>query len=251
MNYLKSILQALLSKFGIEIYTGRTSVAAPYPRLSQHGVLQVMKEKGRLNFETIIDIGAGDGTKSILDLFPSTNLVLIEPLDFFEQSLREIVKNRNSKTVYLKNVLASRKSSVDFFVHKDHYGSSINMEFELTKNQVKSRLDAVPLDYLLSKVDFSAPYFIKIDTQGSELEILKGALKTLRSTEALIIEVSVQDFFINSHTLKDLFDFLYRYNFRVFDFADLTYRPNDGFLAQLDILFVKKSSSLFDIKNYD
>ncbi len=244
------MFQALLSKFGIEIYTGRTSVAAPYPRLSQHGVLQVMKERGRLNFETVIDIGAGDGTKSILDLFPSTNLVLIEPLDFFEQPLREIVKSRKSNTVYLKNLLASSKSIVDFFEHEDHFGSSINMEFELSKNQVKTKLEAVPLDYLLSNIDFSGPYFIKIDTQGSELEILKGAPKTLRRTEALIIEVSVQDFFIDSHTLKDVFDFLYGYDFRVFDFADLTYRPSDGFLAQLDILFVKKSSNLFKIKNY-
>jgi FkbM family methyltransferase len=250
MQRIKFIVQHFLSSIGISVYTGLTSISKPYPRQSQHGILKVINRFGDLNLKTIIDIGAGCGTNSLLDIFPRLDFVLIEPLQDFEESLNKIVKSRSARTHYSSDILASSKQVVKFFIHDDKFGSSIKREFENTKNSKAIERQSTTLDDLISQINFPGPYLIKLDTQGSELEILKGSLSTLQFTKAIIVEVSVQDFFVESHSLVELINFLDDNGFRIFDLSDLTYRPSDGFLAQLDILFVKKSSNLFKIKNY-
>ena len=250
MQRIKFIVQHFLSSIGISVYTGLTSISKPYPRQSQHGILKVMNKFGDLNLKTIIDIGAGCGTNSLLDIFPRLDFVLIEPLQDFEESLNKIVKVRNARTHYSTDILASSKRDVKFYIHDDKFGSSIKREFENSKNSKEIKSHSATLDDLVGQINFHGPYLIKIDTQGSELEILKGSLITLQFTEAIIVEVSVQDFFVESHSMVELINFLDENGFRIFDLSDLTYRPSDGFLAQLDILFVKKSSNLFEIKNY-
>jgi hypothetical protein len=161
-----------------------------------------------------------------------------------------LVKKRGAKGIHFKTLLHSSNSTLNFYVHEDNFGSSTKKEFESKKNLNFIRMNCESLDNLMKRSPFEGPYFIKIDTQGSELEILQGSLRTLSNTDALLVEVSVQDFFIESHTLLDLSNFLCDNGFRIFDVADLTYRPSDGFLAQFDVLFVRKNSKLFDVKNY-
>lgn len=250
MRRIKFIVQHFLSSMGISVYTGMTSVSKPYPRQSQHGVLHVINKFGDLNLKCIIDVGAGCGTNSLLDIYPNLDFVLIEPLGDFEEPLKSIVSGRGARTHYSSDILASSKQAIKFFIHDDKFGSSIKREFENSKNSKLVERHSTTLDNLIDQIDFRGPYLIKIDTQGSELEILKGSLITLQFTEAIIVEVSVQDFFVESHSMVELVNFLDENGFRIFDLSDLTYRPSDGFLAQLDILFVKKSSNLFEIKNY-
>ena len=40
-------------------------------------------------------------------------------------------------------------------------------------------------------ISLNSPDFIKIDTQGYELEILKGGLNTLKHAEMVLLEVSL------------------------------------------------------------
>lgn len=51
----------------------------------------------------------------------------------------------------------------------------------------KKNVATTTLDILLKK--FAEPIFLKIDTQGSELEILKGAIKLLKSKKILGLEI--------------------------------------------------------------
>lgn len=48
---------------------------------------------------------------------------------------------------------------------------------------------AKTLDTIVSERGFPAPDFMKIDVQGSEIDILMGASKTLKNVEHLIIEL--------------------------------------------------------------
>lgn len=54
-----------------------------------------------------------------------------------------------------------------------------------------------------------SPSFLKIDVEGSELSVLKGAGQVLNNARALMVEVS------NNH--KEIFNFLKAYNFLAFD----------------------------------
>jgi hypothetical protein len=76
----------------------------------------------------------------------------------------------------------------------------------------------------LKKIDL-----IKIDTEGSEYEILKGSEYTLKLTKYLIIEVSTD--------LKQIFDFLEERGFIVLNLGDF-YRPGLFYICAINRRFL-------------
>ena len=112
-------------------------------------------------------------------------------------------------------------------------------------------IEVIPLDEL----NINA-HFIKIDTQGSELEILKGAKQTLQSVLGLEIEVSFLEIYKNQPLFEDLRNFLYNHGFEFYDFVNL-YRYNrkelnrTGQLAFADALFLRNPKSILDNYNHN
>jgi hypothetical protein len=45
------------------------------------------------------------------------------------------------------------------------------------------------LDTIVKNRNFPSPDFMKLDVQGSELDIIKGSIKTLKSVKHLIVEM--------------------------------------------------------------
>lgn len=100
-------------------------------------------------------------------------------------------------------------------------------------------VDLVPLDDLNLEA-----HFIKLDTQGSELDILKGAVRTLTHVLGLEIEVAFQEIYANQPLFDDVKRFLGAQGFEFFDFTT-QYRYNrialnrTGQLAFADALFLR------------
>lgn len=93
--------------------------------------------------------------------------------------------------------------------------------------------------------------FIKIDTQGTELEILKGGVKTLRKVLGLELEVSFIDIYKNQPLFGDVCSFLSEYGFEFYDFAvEYRYGRMDlnrkGQLAFADALFLRNPENLLE-----
>jgi hypothetical protein len=59
------------------------------------------------------------------------------------------------------------------------------------------------LDRLVGARRFPAPYGLKIDVEGAELEVIRGAAETLGATDFVIAEVSVLDRFEGGHTFAE------------------------------------------------
>jgi hypothetical protein len=67
---------------------------------------------------------------------------------------------------------------------------------ESNQGEVEHRVVPVfPLDDLLHAEGLDPPFGLKIDTEGSELEVLKGATALLRDTEFVIAELSLRQRF--------------------------------------------------------
>ena len=91
---------------------------------------------------------------------------------------------------------------------------------------------------------------MKIDAQGYELEILKGAPKILRQAQAVILEVALIEINRGAPLLHDVVRFMYENGFVSYDVLEIHRRPLDRALNQLDIFFVREESPLVQDKRH-
>ena len=79
---------------------------------------------------------------------------------------------------------------------------------------------------------------MKIDVQGYELSVLKGASNILKFIDYIIIEVSFIKIYKSQTNKKALIDFLDKKNFRLKKIINHTQKNNK--ILQADCLFEKK-----------
>ena len=72
----------------------------------------------------------------------------------------------------------------------------------ILKKKIKLKVNS------LDNIENFKPDFIKLDTQGSELEILKGSKKNLNECIGLEVEVEFQKMYENQNLFNEVFDFL-------------------------------------------
>ncbi len=110
-----------------------------------------------------------------------------------------------------------------------------------TGHTLKQReIEVTTLDSILKENPrLATPVLLKIDTEGHELEVLKGATELLKMTDVVIAEVSVAERFTNSYKFSDLILFMKEHGFEVFDFLTLNYSEGFPGVKFTDILFKK------------
>ncbi len=87
---------------------------------------------------------------------------------------------------------------------------------------------------------------IKLDVQGSEIDILNGGIKLMKKADLILTECSVVEFNINGPLILDQLNFFNKHEFTFIDVVDLLYGKN-GRLLQVDVLF--KNNNFFFKKN--
>jgi FkbM family methyltransferase len=82
---------------------------------------------------------------------------------------------------------------------------------------------------------------LKVDTQGYELEIFKGAESTMRSNKIALVffEINFEALYLDLPGLPELFDFLTTRGFRLVSIYDIHH--NNGLAGWGDALFIRQS----------
>jgi FkbM family methyltransferase len=148
------------------------------------------------------------------------------------------VKTRFTDVGYEISLLGAKEELVSFNIYET--ASSVLTEHNVTNAKVEQR-KLQPLDSVTEKRLFK-PDFIKIDTQGFELEILKGGDKTLASAQFVLLEVSFLDIYVNCPLAADVISYMNNKGFVIYDICTLMKRPLDKTLYQADFLFVRSDS---------
>ena len=71
------------------------------------------------------------------------------------------------------------------------------------------------LDTIVDLNNFPLPDLIKMDVQGAELDILKGAAKTLRNCKDLILELQNEEYNTGAPLKEEVIDYLYKIGFKL------------------------------------
>jgi FkbM family methyltransferase len=222
------------------------------PRGSLKGVLTHLNNVG-IQPKTVIDVGAAFGSWSLLcaQVFPQSEYVLIEPLTEYQPALQQVVKViQKADTLFCG--ISSTTGERTLYIHPDLVGSSLKEEHEPhTQNVSKPRvISCKTIDTICEEKHLQAPFLIKLDIQGSELDAIIGAQKTLTQTDVLIMEVSFLECMKGTPLIASMIQIMGEKGFVPYDLFGLNYRPLDQALAQMDIVFVPTTSPLLNSKWY-
>jgi FkbM family methyltransferase len=195
-----------------------------------------------------VDIGAYEGywTVDFKKIFPDCAITMIEGQSLKEPALVKI-KSIYNDVNYKIELLGATETAVKFNIYES--ASSVLVEHFDTEAKTEQR-NLLTLDKLLEKNDHNKPDFIKIDTQGYELEILKGGEEALTHAEFVLLEVSLLDIYVNSPLIIDVLNFMKERGFVLYDICTLMKRPLDNALFQSDFLFVKETSQFRNNKHW-
>lgn len=185
-------------------------------------ISKIFKFKRLPHSLTAIDVGARRG---ILSGFPELkpwkrdiDVIAIEP---DKEDLEELRQDETGwKSVRLVNEpLTEKKGAVTLYVVPDHKGLSslykvskeayhrfavYREKLKFIEDIVERELQATTLDAVCTKADI-----IKLDTQGSELDILKGGTNLLKTISLISIELEYQHLYFDQPLFKDVVQWLH------------------------------------------
>jgi len=218
----------------------------------------------------LVDVGARKGFEKHWDNYADQiNLIGFEPN---EESYKECVeKKSNLQTSYYPFALDRKKGEKDFYITSylsacgfykpdekmiKKFGSADTFNVTEVIKVPTIDLDSFCVEYNIQNVDF-----IKLDTEGSELDILKGAEKTLKSSViGISIEVEFIKMYIDQPLFSDIDQYLRSLNFELYD-LDLNRKTRSslspysssnlgiGQLVQGQALYLRDSAN--ELEDYD
>jgi FkbM family methyltransferase len=206
--------------------------------------LSAMRRRG-FSPQRAIDVGAysGEWTAGLLELFPQTKVLMVEPQAARQEQLRKLM--RQHAGVELAPVLLGSTAAESVTFYQAETGSSVlrdagNSAAEATTMRMTT-LDAVTLG-----TDFEHASFLKLDVQGYELAVLRGAERLLCSVEAVMMEVNLIAIYQGAPLAHDVVSYMATRGFRVYDVCTFFRRPYDNALWQMDVIFVRATSPLME-----
>jgi FkbM family methyltransferase len=205
------------------------------------GALLCLKARG-FDPRFAIDIGAyvGEWTVLFKTLFPECRVLMVEAQDDKADHLRDVCDRFGDKVEYRLALLGATSGTTVNFVQMETGSSVFEERSDYPRTTTTKTL--ITLDHLLGS-DARRVDFLKLDVQGYELEILRGASRALAEAQGVLMEVSLVPSNKGAPLIAEVLQFMADRDFRMVDFCSQI-RRNDGVLWQTDLLFVSVNSSL-------
>lgn len=189
---------------------------------------------------TILDIGANTGGwfNECKIYYPNSYIFSIEANDECEQVLKQTNPN------YLICLLAKDNNIYTFYKTKNIFGATGNSMYKeltayydelnvnITKQQGRKLDDLFTEDSLFD--------LIKMDVQGSELDIIEGGINLCKKAKGILLEVALDNYNENAPLYMDVVNYMKSIGFELREVLDSTY--HQGKVFQQDLLFINENT---------
>jgi FkbM family methyltransferase len=202
---------------------------------------------------TVLDIGAnyGQSVENYLSLFPKAKIISFEPIpemaDLFEKTY-----GKNESVTLHRIALSDIEGILPFYKTRNQAASSLLPPEEfIMKLSVNHNYDyeileipVTTIDLLIRKKIIERPDIMKIDVQGGELAVLKGAESFLRNQDVLLIylEITHAETYKNQSVFSELITFLTEMNYILWDLLPFVYTVT-GRIWYSNALFLSSNAS--------
>jgi FkbM family methyltransferase len=194
-----------------------------------------------VRYSTVIDVGCADGnlflTLMAANLVPGAVPLNIDPNPIYEDSLKAIRDTVGGH--YRICAITDREGEVELTMSAHPYWTSLRPPDDPYWERVnrlsaeKSLVPATTLDALSVQLALQPPFLLKLDVQGAESEVLRGAEQLLKQTQVVICEADMDDFQAVNRIMLER-------DFILFDVTDLK-RVGDGFLGWFYPVYISRS----------
>ncbi len=203
--------------------------------------MRALKSLG-FNPRTILDIGAYHGSWSevMWHVWPEARFHLVEG--------NEDCRPQLAATGFTHAIALLSDQEKDVVYHKCQTGSGEGNSVYREASQYPFNPTIVrtkTLDSLLLGDTFYD--LIKIDAQGSELDIVRGGATVISQATLVQLECQIQSYNAGAPLAIDAINLMDSLGFRLYDITE--YHLNSrSMLIQADLLFARKDCGLFDLK---
>ncbi len=202
------------------------------------------------NIDLVLDVGANQGqyARYLRSIGYRGRIVCFEPLSDAFAILCKYAKNDDKIIIAPRMGLGDRKASVSINIAANSESSSLLTVSDThlkAEPQVKSigtetipldRLDEVANDYLAD----AKSVFLKIDVQGYELSVFRGAAGLLPGIKGLQLELSLEPLYEGEPLYQEMIEIVESAGFELYDINPCFSDNVTGKTYQLDGIFFRK-----------
>jgi len=239
---VKTLIQSLLRPFGLRLTRLKSTATRGF------GIEVLFEVLGRFGFSPkhIVDIGANHGswTRAAMQFFPEAHYTLLEPQDWLKIHIQDLqAAGRNIRWI---NAGASDISgTLPFYIsHRDDSSSFVVASENLlptTPAKVWS------LDDLLVEYCLPVRELVKIDAEGFDLKVLRGAKTLLGETDVFLAEAAVVPPAENS--VAAIITFMAENDYRLIDITDINRSLKHNVLWLTELAFLRNGCRLLSTAN--
>lgn len=238
---IKQIFIIAKSKWFVQLLKGKLFSIASFEVLSN-----LKKMVPDLNY--IIDVGANSGqfSQAAIHFYPNAKVDIFEPLP--NQFSKIETKFRGKSNISTFNLaMGNEEGTISFF--QNNYGH-ISSVLEINSDNIhypKSDKDLNQIEVKISTLDnfldgkkIPSPSLLKLDVQGYELEVIKGAEGRIQEINYLIIEANLEQLYKDQPSFTEINTYLNERNFELEGMLDFNLGIDNRYI-EIDLLYKNKA----------
>lgn len=197
---------------------------------------------------TVVDVGANVGQFAVASakLFPGARVHSFEPVPECTEELRQNVSGLANVTVY-PLALGGGEGELQFYVNSHSHSSSAlplaeahRDAFPQAREERAIEVEVSTLDRVFDGVGMERPVLVKLDVQGYQARVLRGAEETLQRVDYVVLEASFKPMYEGEPTFMEMARLMEGYGFRFERPVGWLSAPGTGEILQMDALFVRE-----------
>ncbi|MEP4053465.1 MAG: FkbM family methyltransferase [Litorimonas sp.] len=182
--------------------------------------------------EAVVDVGVLTCTTALMGAYPNVPHILVEPIEEFHPDIRRIYQNAGIQYRLVKAAASDSDGMAKLKTTSVRSGKDITHSRLTTEKGEGDDFRIVPtitIETLIKEHTVPKPFLLKIDVDGAELDVMRGALPAVSNCSVLCVEAGLRNFTERCNAALTL-------GFELFDIVDLCYYGER--FVQADFIFI-------------